>query len=53
MILGNMRGELSMVENQNNNQRPRKNSNAKIITTAAIVGVVGGLDRRWRFILCS
>ncbi|MCT3618326.1 PDZ domain-containing protein [Lactobacillus acidophilus] len=43
MILGNMRGELSMVENQNNNQRPRKNSNAKIITTAAIVGVVGGL----------
>lgn len=43
MILGNMRGELSMVENQNNNQRPRKSSNAKIITTAAIVGVVGGL----------
>ena len=42
-----MRGEASMVENQNNNnnlQQPRKkNTNGKIIATAAIVGVVGGL----------
>ncbi|AGQ22715.1 PDZ domain-containing protein [Lactobacillus helveticus] len=33
-----------MVENQNNNQnQPRKKSGNKIIATAAIVGVVGGL----------
>lgn len=43
-----MRGEASMVENQNQNnnnpQQPRKkNTNGKIIATAAIVGVVGGL----------
>ena len=42
-----MRGEASMVENQNNNknlQIPiKKNTNGKIISTASIVGVVGGL----------
>ena len=33
-----------MVENQNNNQnQPKRKSGNKIIATAAIVGVVGGL----------